>query len=69
MYLIQTKNFINGYWRGRMNNKQAKRIKKEVYGDYSPRSRKYYRDKETLQIFADGMRRKYQKAKKEYKNA
>jgi len=52
-----------------MNNKQAKRIKKEVYGDYSPRSRRYYRDKETLQIFADGMRRKYQKAKKEYKNA
>ena len=46
-----------------MRQKKAKRIKKEVYGDYSPRARKYYINKEGT-IFADKLRRKYQKDKK-----
>lgn len=51
-----------------MNNKQAKRIKLEVYGDYSPRFRKYFRKKGTFQIVADERRQKYQTAKEDYKN-
>jgi hypothetical protein len=51
-----------------LNSKQAKRIKREVYGDYSPKFRKYFRHRETLVIVADEKRRAYQKAKKEYKN-
>lgn len=51
-----------------MNNKQAKRIKKEVYGDYSPKFRKYFINRETRQIVADEKRRQYKKAKREYKN-
>lgn len=51
-----------------MNNKQAKRIKREVYGDFSPRFRRYKINRNTYQIVADEKRRKYQKAKKEYKN-
>jgi hypothetical protein len=46
-----------------MNQKKAKRIKREVYGDYSPRARKYYRDSEGT-IFCDKLRRLYKKAKK-----
>jgi hypothetical protein len=46
-----------------MNQKKAKRIKREVYGDYSPKFRKYYRDSEGT-IFCDKLRRLYKKAKK-----
>ena len=46
-----------------MNQKKAKRIKKEVYGDYSPRFRKYFINKDRT-IFADKLRRAYQEAKK-----
>jgi hypothetical protein len=45
-----------------MNQKKAKRIKREVYGDYSPKFRKYYIDKNGT-IFADRLRRLYKKAK------
>jgi hypothetical protein len=51
-----------------MNSKQAKRIKKEIYGEFSPKLRKYKINRETRQIWADDRRRKYQQAKKDYKN-
>lgn len=46
-----------------MNQEKAKRIKKEIYGDYSPRFRKYYINDDGT-IFADKLRRTYQRAKK-----
>jgi len=54
-----------------MNGKQAKRIKKSVYGsELSPRIRKYKRMKKEggkgTFIIADDNRRMYRKAKKMY---
>lgn len=50
-----------------MRGKIAKLIRKEVYGDYTPRGvEKVLRHKETGQIIKDGYRRHYQKAKKRY---
>lgn len=46
-----------------MNQKKAKKIRKEIYGEYSPRARKYYMDSEGT-IFCDKLRRTYKKAKK-----
>lgn len=46
-----------------MRQKKAKRIKKEVYGDFSPRARKYFINEEGT-IFADKLRRKYKKEKR-----
>lgn len=50
-----------------MNGRKVKRIKKEVYGENSPRHRRYYfKNKWSMgQIFADPLRQKYQAAKKE----
>jgi hypothetical protein len=49
-----------------MNNKKAKEIKQLVYGDYSPKFRKYFRHRKTGTIIADEKRRHYQRAKKAY---
>lgn len=46
-----------------MNQQKAKKIKNEVYGEYSPRFRKYYINEDRT-IFADKLRRAYQRAKK-----
>ncbi len=48
-----------------MNQKKAKRIRKKIYGDFSPRVRTYTRDEKTGAIIADHRRRAYQKAKKD----
>ena len=47
-----------------MNGKKAKKLRKEVYGDMSPRVKHYARMKNG-QIVNAGLRYKYQKAKKE----
>jgi len=51
-----------------MNQRTAKRIKKEIYGDYEPSlTRRYYtKEKTGSQIYRDELRRKYQAAKKSY---
>lgn len=65
-----------------MNGKQAKRIRREVYGDYySPKFREYYGENRRKEwsypynkpivnqfgtITADHRRQAYQKAKREY---
>jgi hypothetical protein len=51
-----------------MRQKVAKRLKREVYGDFSPRARKYYRGSTTGMIQADRLRQLYQQSKKEYNN-
>lgn len=51
-----------------MNQKVAKRIRKQIYGkDYSIRHREYITDEKTKTITAIGTRRLYQDAKKIYK--
>ena len=52
-----------------MNGKKSKRIRAEVYGEYSPKFRKYARLKKTFQIISDPARRAYQAAKKAAKAA
>lgn len=47
-----------------MRGKVAKRIRRSVYGDDSPRARTYLRDKSTGTIIAGTKRGLYQKAKK-----
>lgn len=47
-----------------MNNVKTKQIKREIYGDFSPRFRKYTR-LSNGQIIADPKRQAYQKAKKQ----
>jgi hypothetical protein len=51
---------------GVMNSKKAKAIRKEVYGDFSHRATKYFINDEGT-IYADKLRRKYKKAKKDAK--
>lgn len=51
-----------------MNNKVAKEIKRQIYGDYSPKFRKYKINTKTRQIIADPRRQAYQQAKKDYIN-
>lgn len=49
-----------------MNGKQAKRIRRQVYGDdFSPKFRQYGAGKGLARI-ADPRRQAYQKAKREY---
>jgi hypothetical protein len=48
-----------------MNSKKTKQIKREIYGDFSPRFRKYTR-LPNGQIIADPKRLAYQKVKKDY---
>ena len=52
-----------------MNTKQAKKIKKSIFGDYSHLLRKYLRVNKTGQIInhPDSPRAKYQAAKKAYR--
>jgi len=50
-----------------MNGKTAKRIRREVYGDYAPRNRKYFRDRGKQCIVSDDLRRAYKAAKIAYK--
>ncbi len=63
-----------------MNQKKAKAIRKEVYGDMSSRNTKYItkdesdkgEDKEFIKnptIHADKLRKEYQNKKKEYKSS
>ena len=46
----------------------AKRIRREVYGDYisTGNARKYHRDKDTGAIQAEPMRKRYKQLKKEH---
>ncbi len=46
-----------------MNNKKAKRIRLEIYGDFSHRVRTYTRDVKHV-IRCTGLRRDYQDAKR-----
>lgn len=50
-----------------MNGRVAKKIRKEVYGDYSLRDRKLFKNPETGQILADERRARYQRVKTMYK--
>lgn len=50
-----------------MNGKQARRVRKRVYGEYSPRYRRYEQDAETKVITADSRREGYQYAKERWK--
>jgi tRNA splicing ligase len=49
-----------------MNGRIAKEIKRQIYGDYSPKFRKYKVNTKTNQIIADPKRQEYQQAKKQY---
>jgi tRNA splicing ligase len=51
-----------------MNGRIAKEIKRRIYGDYSPKFRKYKVNTKTNQIIADPKRREYQQAKRDYIN-
>ena len=46
-----------------MRGSKAKKIRKQVYGDMSLRSRLYYRDSRYGHVITDECRRNYQKAK------
>ena len=49
-----------------MRGKVAKAIRKQVYGDFSPRFRKYFKVKKTEQKVSDEKRQLYQLTKKVY---
>jgi hypothetical protein len=49
-----------------MRGTVAKRLRREVYEDRQPRSRKYYVDKKTGQLWADQYRNVYQQFKKRH---
>jgi hypothetical protein len=49
-----------------MNGKQAKRIRKECFGDDAPTDRKHYIHKGTGEIIADEKRHRFQVAKKRF---
>ena len=52
-----------------MNQKVAKRIRKQIYGPKGPlREREYIVDEKTKQVVNLGFRRMYQDAKKVYKD-
>jgi len=48
-----------------MNQKKAKRLRREVYGDMSTRGTKYYRDPKTGRIVSDKLRWTFKRLKKE----
>lgn len=50
-----------------MNGRVSKKIRREVFGDYSLRDRKLFRNPETGQILADERRARYQRVKTMYK--
>jgi len=49
-----------------MRGKVAKRLRKSVYGDISPKLRKYYRHNITGQIVSNNIRQAYQKLERAY---
>lgn len=51
-----------------MSESRVKKIRKQVYGDYSPRARTYSRDTKTGKITADPKRRMYQMLKGRRRN-
>jgi len=51
-----------------MRGTVARRIRRQIYGDHSPRARSYFFiRRNSSQIVADGRRDAYQKAKRSYK--
>lgn len=46
-----------------MRGKKAKAIRKRIYGDHSPKKRRYATDSETGQIICVGLRAAYRRAK------
>ena len=48
-----------------MNQKKAKRLRREVYGDMSTRGTKYYRDPKTGRIVSDKLRWTFKRLKRE----
>ena len=50
-----------------MRGKRAKEIRKAVYGNFSPQSRRYMQNQKSGQIIADPRRKTFQTAKKFYK--
>lgn len=50
-----------------MNGRVSRRIRREVYGDNSPRARKYSRSS-SGSIITDALRREYQRKKKQENN-
>lgn len=48
-----------------MRGKKVKAIRKDFYGDMSPRVRRYFMKQDTGQVIADPARRAYQRLKKE----
>ena len=50
-----------------MNSKQAKRLRREVFGDSSHRSREYVRHNKTGMIRCVGLRGRYQALKRALK--
>ena len=49
-----------------MNQKKAKELRSQYYGDYSPKAKKLFRDTRNGQIVADEKRRGYQELKRSY---